>query len=229
MRRMFFTQWPSTANAWYQLNVTIISMTRKLLTIISLFWTLAPWIETHWLAHTGFHWSPGSEDLYEKQGTYLSVKLDIWTFSLSSTSRLSSVLGRLIARLMLSHKCSMIQAKIWLLKPFSPQTGWKVWVGEVEEGLFEKIHTVNKVDDLCNKYCSALTQNLSKLHDTHLHECCIVDGALFKNNLLWVSETLHTELLQEIHDQPSAGHPGVNWTVDLIQPPLLLVWTCGHS
>ena len=92
----------------------------------------------------------------------------------------------------------------------------EIQVEEVKEGLFEKIHTVNKVNHLCNKYCSALAQNLSKFHGTRLHECCIVDGALFKNNLLWVPEALHTELLQEIHDQPSAGHPGVNQTVDLI-------------
>lgn len=92
----------------------------------------------------------------------------------------------------------------------------KIWVEEVEESLFEQIHTANKVNDLCNEYHSAMTQNLSKLHGTHLHECQIVNEALFKNNLLWVSKSLHTKLLQEVYDQSSAGHSGMNQTVDLI-------------
>ena len=71
----------------------------------------------------------------------------------------------------------------------------EVRVGEVEESLFECVHAANKTDELCSKYHSAIAKNAIKLHGTCLHECQIVDGALFKNNLLWVPDSLYTELL----------------------------------
>ena len=57
-------------------------------------------------------------------------------------------------------------------------------VGEVEESLFERVHAANKTDELCSKYRLAIAKNAIKLHGTCLHECQIVDGAIFKNNLL---------------------------------------------
>ena len=72
----------------------------------------------------------------------------------------------------------------------------KVWVREVKEDLFKQMHTVNKIDKLCNEYREIIANNAVKC----LHECWVIDSALFKNNLLWVSESLQTELLQKIHD-----------------------------
>ena len=76
----------------------------------------------------------------------------------------------------------------------------KVWVKEVKEGLFEQVHTTNKTDKLCNEYREVIANNAVKLHSRNLHKCWVIDSALFKNNLLWVSESLQTELLQKIHD-----------------------------
>ena len=76
----------------------------------------------------------------------------------------------------------------------------EIWVREVEEGLFQQIHEVNKTDELCDEYCEAIVNNAVKLHSWHLHECWVIDSVLFKNNLLWISESLHIDLLQEIHD-----------------------------
>ena len=76
----------------------------------------------------------------------------------------------------------------------------KVWVKEVKEGLFEQVHTINKTDELCNEYREVIVNNAVKLHSRNLHEYWVIDSALFKNNLLWVLESLQTELLQEIHD-----------------------------
>ena len=81
---------------------------------------------------------------------------------------------------------------------------------EVKQGLFEQVYAANKTDKLCNEYCEAIANNAVKLHSQHLYKCQVINGALFKNNLLWVSEYLHTELLQEIHNQLSAGHSGIN-------------------
>ena len=78
------------------------------------------------------------------------------------------------------------------------------------------MHTVNKINKLCNEYWEIIVNNAVKLHDRHLHECWVIDGALFKNNLLWVSESLQTELLQKIHNQSLTDHSDINWTVNLI-------------
>ena len=92
----------------------------------------------------------------------------------------------------------------------------KVWVKEVKEGLFEQVHTINKTDELCNEYREFIANNAVKLHSRNLHKCWVIDSALFKNNLLWVSESLQTELLQEIHDQSLTRHSDIDWTVNLI-------------
>ena len=92
----------------------------------------------------------------------------------------------------------------------------KIWVREVKKGLFKQMHTINKTDELCNEYREIIVNNTVKLHSKHLYECWVIDSALFKNNLLWVSESLQTELLQKIHDQSSTDYSDINWTVKLI-------------
>ena len=88
----------------------------------------------------------------------------------------------------------------------------EVWIREVKKDLFERIYT----DELCNEYWEVIVNNAVKLHDRHLHKCWVIDSVLFKNNLLWVSKSLQTELLQKIYDQSSTDYSDINWTVDLI-------------
>ena len=114
----------------------------------------------------------------------------------------------------------------------------KVWVREVKEDLIKWVHTVNKIDKLCNEYRETIVNNAVKLHSKHLHECWVINSALFKNNLLWVSESLQTELLQKIHDQSLTDHSDINWTVDLIHCHYYrsghvitvkqYIWNCHH-
>ena len=88
---------------------------------------------------------------------------------------------------------------------------------EVEAGLFERIHQANRDDATCQEYRDAIAKGTRKLHGVKLEQCRIVDGVLFKRGLLWVPESFYTELLKEIHDQPSSGHPGIRRTVDLLR------------
>ena len=78
------------------------------------------------------------------------------------------------------------------------------------------MHTINKTDKLCNEYREVIVNNIIKLHDKCLHEFWVIDSALFKNNLLWVSEFIQMKFLQKIHDQLFTEHSDINWTVDLI-------------
>ena len=92
----------------------------------------------------------------------------------------------------------------------------KIWVREVKEDLFKWVHTINKTDELCNEYRQTLINNTVKLHSKCLYKCWVIDSALFKNNLLWVSKSLQTELLQMIHNQSLTDHLDINCTVNLI-------------
>ena len=71
----------------------------------------------------------------------------------------------------------------------------KIRVEKVKEDLFQQMHTINKTDKLCNEYREVIINNTIKLHSKCLHKFQIIDSALFKNNLLWVSESIQTELL----------------------------------
>ena len=90
-------------------------------------------------------------------------------------------------------------------------------VSAVEETLFSRVHESNKNDPTCEEYRQAIQKGERTYNGTELSRCRIVDGALFKNGLLWVPTELHTDLLKEIHDQPSSNHPGVARTIDLVR------------
>lgn len=92
-------------------------------------------------------------------------------------------------------------------------------VTEVEEGIFERIRQLNLTDPTCNEFREAISRNQRKLHGQTLDRFRVVDEALFKNGLLWVPdvpEELRTELIREVHDQPSSGHCGVRRTIALL-------------
>ena len=50
-----------------------------------------------------------------------------------------------------------------------------------------------------------------------MDQCRIVDGVLYKGDLLWVPEDLRTDLLKEIYNQPASGHPGIERTTGLLR------------
>ncbi len=83
--------------------------------------------------------------------------------------------------------------------------------------LYQWVKDVNKTNELCNEYKQAISENKLKLHSTELKHCKIIDDILFRKNLLWVSENMHTKLLKKIHDQSFIFHFD-NWrTINLVQ------------
>ncbi len=68
-----------------------------------------------------------------------------------------------------------------------------------------------------NEYRQAITENKLKLHSTELKHCKIIDDILFRKDLLWISENMHTKLLKKIHDQSFIFHSD-NWRIiNLVQ------------
>ena len=88
---------------------------------------------------------------------------------------------------------------------------------EFEVDLYQWVKDVNKMNELCNKYKQAISENKLKLHSIKLKHCKIIDDVLFRKDLLWVSENMHTKLLKKIHDQSFISHSDNRKTIDLVQ------------
>ncbi len=87
---------------------------------------------------------------------------------------------------------------------------------ESEVDLYQWVKDVNKMNELCNEYKQAISENKLKLHSIELRHCKIIDDVLFRKDLLWVSENMHTKLLKKIHDQSFISHSD-NWrTINLV-------------
>ncbi len=88
---------------------------------------------------------------------------------------------------------------------------------ESEANFYQWVHMINQTDELCSKYRQAMNDNKLKFHITKLKNCEIINDVLFRKDLLWVSENMHTKLLQEVHDQSSIFYLDNKWIIDLVQ------------
>ncbi len=88
---------------------------------------------------------------------------------------------------------------------------------ESEVDLYQWVKDVNKTNEFCNEYKQVISENKLKLHSIELRHCKIIDDVLFRKDLLWVSENMHTKLLKKIHDQSFIFHSN-NWRIiNLVQ------------
>ncbi len=88
---------------------------------------------------------------------------------------------------------------------------------ESEVDLYQWVKDVNKMNELCDEYRQAISENKLKLHSTELKHCKIVNDVLFRKDLLWISENMHTKLLKKIHDQSFISHSDNQRTINLVQ------------
>ncbi len=88
---------------------------------------------------------------------------------------------------------------------------------ESKANLYQWVCMINQMNELCNEYKQAINENKLKFHITKLKNCKIIDSVLFRKDLLWVSENMHTKLLQEVHDQSLISHLDNKWIIDLVQ------------
>ncbi len=88
---------------------------------------------------------------------------------------------------------------------------------ESKANLYQQVWMINQTDEFCSEYKQAMNKNKLKFHITKLKNCKIIDDVLFRKDLLWISENMHTKLLQEVHDQSSIFHFNNEWIIDLVQ------------
>jgi len=55
---------------------------------------------------------------------------------------------------------------------------------ESEVDLYQRVKDVNRMNELCNEYKQAISENKLKLHSTELKHCKIIDNVLFRKDLL---------------------------------------------
>ncbi len=88
---------------------------------------------------------------------------------------------------------------------------------ELKANLYQWICMINQTNEFCSEYKQAMNENKLNFHITKLKDCEIIDNVLFRKNLLWVFENMHTKLLQEVYNQSSIFHLNNKWTIDLVQ------------
>ncbi len=88
---------------------------------------------------------------------------------------------------------------------------------EIVMFLYQRVKDVNKMNELCDEYKQTIRENKLKLHSIELKYCKIVDDVLFRKDLLWISEKMHTKLLKKIHDQSFISHSNNQRTINLVQ------------
>ncbi len=77
---------------------------------------------------------------------------------------------------------------------------------ESKANLYQRVCMINQMNEFCDEYRQVMNENKLKFNITKLKNCEIIDSVLFRKDLLWVSENMHTKLLQEVHDQSSISH-----------------------
>jgi hypothetical protein len=84
--------------------------------------------------------------------------------------------------------------------------------------LRESLKKAYETDPLPTEVLEALDNNLSKHPQILLAECSQDSGLLFYRNRLFIldADELKATLLQETHDNLSAGHPGRSKTYELL-------------
>ena len=90
-------------------------------------------------------------------------------------------------------------------------------MGDARQALFEKVVEASRLDGDYIRFREAVGAGEARLDGIRLIECRIVDGVLYKRGLLWVPESLRTEVLREVYNLPASGHPGQARTVELLK------------
>ncbi len=55
---------------------------------------------------------------------------------------------------------------------------------ESKANLYQQVHMINQMNELCDEYKQAMNKNKLKFHITKLKNCEIIDGVLFRKDLL---------------------------------------------
>ncbi len=62
-----------------------------------------------------------------------------------------------------------------------------------------------------------MKQNRKTCQDINLNNCKVLDEVLWKDDRLWVSQSMITQLIRKAHDLSINDHSDMNWTLNLLR------------
>ncbi len=80
-----------------------------------------------------------------------------------------------------------------------------------------QIIVTNWMNQLCFNIQIVMKQNRRTYQDIDLNNCRVLDEVLWKDDRLWVSQSMITQLIREAHDLLISDHSDINWTLDLLK------------
>ncbi|SLM35361.1 retrotransposon nucleocapsid protein [Lasallia pustulata] len=87
-----------------------------------------------------------------------------------------------------------------------------------EAPIHDRILNANRDDEECSAFRKAIANKRKAFNRIFMANCSVRDGILYHHNRLWVPGNIElmVELIWEVHDLPSGGHPGIHRTIELI-------------
>ena len=75
----------------------------------------------------------------------------------------------------------------------------------------------NQMNQLCFDIQIIMKQNRKTCQDIDLDNCKILDEVLWKDDKLWISQSMIILLIREAHDLSINDHSDMNWTLNLLR------------
>ncbi len=75
----------------------------------------------------------------------------------------------------------------------------------------------NRTNQLCFDIRIVMKQNRRTYQDIDLNNCRVLDEVLWKDDRLWVSQSMITRLIRKAHDLSISDHSDMNRTLDLLR------------
>ena len=70
----------------------------------------------------------------------------------------------------------------------------------IDNPLYYKVFEINKINKECDNIREAIINEKNKLKDIIFNKCVIINDVLYHKNRLWISKSMYTFTIQEIHD-----------------------------
>jgi len=80
-----------------------------------------------------------------------------------------------------------------------------------------RIIVENRMNQQCINIRTVIEQNRRTCQDMSLDNCRVLNEVLWKNDRLWVSQSMITQLIREAYDLSINDHSDMNWTLDLLR------------
>ncbi len=110
-------------------------------------------------------------------------------------------------------------SKIWLRSDSESKQELKVNEDLLKEviSIQNQIIVENQINQLCIDIQAVMKQNRKTCQDIDLNKCRVLDEVLWKDDRLWVFQSMITQLIRKAYDLSINDHSDMNWTLNLLR------------